>query len=155
MSLPLWWAALPSLCSLPNCALPIPVWLTCHSHPIKNQTERNTYCQERATGSNESASSLNQICSPLGTLLGLGMFIVPLGGCCHSFWRWGENCPTEVSPGHIQDMKLPLPALPEPVAEALLACVSQTLGFLMLSPVLTFYCFLTNSEHSIGIFSSL
>lgn len=28
------------------------------------------------------------------------MFIVPFVGCCHSFWRWGENCPTEVSPLH-------------------------------------------------------
>lgn len=86
---------------------------------------------------------------PTGNTAGVGYVHSAI---CHSFWRWGENCPTEASPGYIQNKKLPPPALSEPVAEALvLACASQTLGFLMLFPVLTFYCFLTSSEHRIGI----
>lgn len=154
MSLPLWWAAVPSLCFLLNSALTIPVWLTCHSHPIKTQTGRSTYFQERATGSNESASSLNQICSP-GNTTGVGYVYSAICGMLSFLLEVGWELPHRVSPGYIQDMKLPLPALPEPVAEALLACASQTLGILMLSPVLTFYCFLTSSEHHVGIFSSL
>lgn len=102
----------------PSCALPILAWLTCHLHPTKTQTGGNLYRQERATGSDEPACSLNQIYSPLGTLLGLGTFIVPFVGCCHS-------------PQH---MKLPLPAPPEPVAEALVACPSSDVIFFKCLP---------------------
>lgn len=73
--------------------------------------------------------SLNQIYSPWGTVLGLGMFIVPFVGCCHSLWGWGEECPRKVSPEYTHYMKLPFPALSERVVEALAACPASAFFF--------------------------
>lgn len=89
-----------------------------------------TYSIRRGTpGSDEPTCSLNQIYSLLGILLGLDTFIAPFVGCCHCFRGWGEERPRKVSPGFIQCMKLPLPAPPEPVAEALVACPSSDIYF--------------------------
>lgn len=114
-----------------NCALPVPTWLTCHLHSTKTQSMRNLCCQGRVAGSHEPTCSLNQIYSPWGTLLGLGMFIVPFVGCCHSLWVWGEECPRKVSPEYTHYMKLPFPALSERVVEALAACPASAFFFFL------------------------
>lgn len=133
----MWWAAQMSHWSPLTCALAVPTWLMCHLHPTKTQSVRNLCCQGRVIGSHEPTCSLNQIYSPLGTLLGSGMFIVPFVGCCHSLWGWGEECPRKVSPGYIRYMMLPLPAPSEPVVETPAACPASAFFFSLLNAFLS------------------